>query len=189
MLFTGLKPFLSSLFKLAQADVALQPHLTTSMDFYQDSFTDPIYKQDDVRIPYYPKLTHDLEMQHHQLLNTFADIGNALCLKEFDTIRDQLIQFKEEFKAHLETKNIKCYGYLEQNLKGQRAEFNELRCFRKDMRKIERHVLKFLEQWIDFDVTRRSAAEFKMAYEITSNMLLKRIEDEEQLLHPLYNRT
>lgn len=137
-------------------------------------------------IPYYPKLIAHLESDHQHLLHLYTQIGNNLKNKQFHLISDQLHHFKENFVAHLESENIKFYGFLEQRLKDQSQEFASLRRFRKEMRTIERTVIKFLDYWIEHRISTAVADEFKLQYQTIGAALIKRIESEEKELYTMY---
>ena len=84
--------------------------------------------------------------------------------------------------------NIKFYGYLEQSLKSKNEEFQAMRAFRKEMRTIERTVIKFLDKWISNGIQSDTAEEFKGEYEAIGSALVTRIESEEKELYILYGR-
>ena len=77
---------------------------------------------------------------------------------------------------------------MEQGLKEQSQVFLSLRQFRKEMRVIERTVIKFIDYWMDFGVNRVSAAEFRAEYEAIGAALVQRIEREEKELCTMYSR-
>lgn len=56
------------------------------------------------------------------------------------------------------------------------------------MRVIERTVIKFIDHWMDFEVNRASAAEFRAEYEAIGAALVQRIEREEKELYTMYSR-
>ena len=188
MLLNWLKQLFSSLsnvFNLFKVD-NLQP--ATALDYGNSLSIHSAYKHDDVGIPFYPNLITQLELNHQQLLALYINIGGCLDLKEYHLLPDQLIQFRQDLKAHLELENIKFYGYLEQNLKEQNQAFLSVRQFRREMRAIDRTVLKFLDYWIDFGINRASASEFKAEYEAMGSALINRIERQEKELYIMYNR-
>ena len=80
------------------------------------------------------------------------------------------------------------YGYLEQRLKDQSQEFMSLRHFRKEMRSIERTVIKFLDHWIEYGIKADNLTTFKTEYNAIGAALIKRIESEEKELYTLYNQ-
>ena len=122
-----------------------------------DRFEIPMSAQEiDLSIPYYPNLLDLLEKDHKHLLDFYTHISHTLALKQYHLIPAQLGQFKSDFKEHLDEKNIKFYGYLEQTYKNENVQFAELRRFRKEMRSIERTVIKFLDYWINYGIDRKS---------------------------------
>ncbi|MFZ7792480.1 hemerythrin domain-containing protein [Acinetobacter lwoffii] len=188
MLFNWLKQLFSSLFNGFNPSKADNPQNETALDLGNRHSIDTLSKHDDVGIPFYPNLIKHLELDHQQLLSLYSNIGNSLYLQEYHLLPDQLAQFKQDFKAHLDAENIKFYGYLEQGLKEQSQAFLSLRQFRKEMRVIERTVIKFIDHWMDFGVNRAAAAEFRAEYEAIGSALVQRIEREEKELYTMYSR-
>lgn len=139
-------------------------------------------------IPFYPKLIDHLEMDHQHLLLLYTNINEAIEQNKYALIPEQLATFKNDFKAHLDSENIKFYGYLEQRLKHNSQEFMSLRHFRKEMRSIERTVIKFLDQWIEKGIKFESLTEFKTEYNAIGAALIKRIESEEKELYTMYSQ-
>ena len=142
----------------------------------------------DLSIPFYPKLIEHLEMDHQHLLLLYTDINSSVEHNKYERISEQLNTFKNDFKAHLNAENIKFYGYLEQRLKDQSQEFMSLRHFRKEMRSIERTVIKFLDHWIEYGIKADNLTTFKTEYNAIGAALIKRIESEEKELYTLYNQ-
>ena len=145
-------------------------------------------REPDSVIQFYPKLVDHLEADHQQLLRLYTNVGNTLNIGEYQLIPGQLNKFKDDLKAHLEAENIRFYGYLEQSLKNKRDEFQAMRNFRKEMRSIERTVIKFLDKWITDGIDTNTSDEFKAEYDAIGSALVKRIESEEKELYILYGR-
>ena len=197
MIFNWFKKLFLSIFRVFSPYRAVQTQTAPNADLgnqnqdREDSISSPkdrIYDKDmDRSIPYYPKLVDHLEMDHQQLLNLYTNVGATLDLEAYQLIPGQLNKFKEDFKAHLDAENIKFYGYLEQSLKDKSEEFQSLRRFRKEMRTIERTVIKFLDHWITDGISSESHQEFKAQYDAIGSALVKRIESEEKELYTLYS--
>ncbi len=145
-------------------------------------------REPDSNIQFYPKLVDHLEADHQQLVRLYTNIGNTFNIREYQLIPGQLRMFQENLKAHLDAENIKFYGYLEQSLKDKPEEFAAMRNFRKEMRTIERTVIKFLEKWMTDGIKPESSEEFKAEYDAIGGALVKRIESEEKELYILYGR-
>ena len=189
MLLSWLKTLFNSIFKVFKANNTQVEEKTFSPKTSLSSREiDEALSQiaTDLSIPFYPKLIDHLEMDHKHLINLYTNIGYTLSFKEYQLLPGQLSKFKEDLAAHLEAENIKFYGYLEQSLKNQTEQFASLRRFRKEMRTIERTVLKFLDQWIEDGVNASSADEFKAQYDAIGAALVKRIESEEAELYTMY---
>ena len=188
MLFTLFKKLFSPILKLIRPNNIQnrpsRPQFNANQsDLNQDKI---IAKNVGLSIPYYPNLIDHLEADHQHLLQLYTQIGQNLKNKQYFSITDQLNHFKEDFIAHLESENIKFYGFLEQRLKDQSQEFASLRSFRKEMRTIERTVIKFLDHWIEHQINADRVEDFQTQYEAISAALVKRIESEEKELYTMY---
>lgn len=139
-------------------------------------------------IQFYPQLVENLKTDHQHLLLIYGKIEEALDAQQYQLIPELLGTFRNNLNAHLNTENIKFYGYLEQSLKGKIQEFKEMRAFRKEIRAIERAVIKFLDQWMNTDINSYNVMEFKTEYTAIGSALISRIESEEKSLYTLYQQ-
>lgn len=140
----------------------------------------------DTSITHYPDLVNNLMTDHQHLLKLYTSmLGDAQAMK-FDDLADQLARFKIEFAAHLNTENTKFYGYLEQNLTENSEEFKEMRAFRRNMRTIERDVIKFLDYWANSGIDVSNYQQFLEESSGIAGALVSRIESEEKDLYPIY---
>ena len=190
VLFNWFKTLFLSIAHFAKSSQYSQLQTVSNVGLGQSTYKhDYLVESQDIglSIAYYPKLISYLEMDHQHLINLYTDINAALELKEYSVVGDCLAQFKEDFKSHLEDENIKFYGFLEQSLKHKNEEFVSLRRFRKEMRTIERNVIKFLDYWMDIGVTAESYQEFKTQYDAIGHALVKRIESEENGMYKMYS--
>lgn len=139
-------------------------------------------------ISFYPDLVEHLVIDHQHLLGLYTHMGETLKRDKYHYVVNLLKTFKQDLKAHLDAENIKFYGYLEQSLKGKNSEFQAMRNFRKEMRTIERTVIKFLDKWIANGIQADTAEHFKAEYDVIGTALIKRIENEEKELYVLYDK-
>ena len=190
VLFSWFKTLFLSVLKISQSLKTSQTQTATAPAFsHEIHSSDALMTSDNsLNIQFYPSLISHLEMDHQHLLDLYTNIGSTLELKEFQLMSGQLNKFKDDFKAHLDTENIKFYGFLEQSLKGQNEQFTSLRRFRKEMRTIERTVIKFLDHWMEFGIDSNSYQDFKDQYETIGAALIKRIESEEKELYSMYSQ-
>lgn len=138
-------------------------------------------------IALHPSLVKNLKLDHQNLLNLYTKIITDTKDQKYSTIVGQLQKFKSEFSSHLNTENIKFYGYLEQQLEQGTQELKEMREYRKNMRGIERAVNKFLDTWIESGVDATTAIQFHEEANQIAGALVARIESEESTLYPIYD--
>lgn len=187
MLLAWFKTLIASVFRISNSKKVTSSAGITNTYPQQSAFEEHMPAQDTgLSIPFYPSLINHLEMDHKHLLDLYTQIAHTLSSKEYQLITTQLLDFKAALKDHLESENIKFYGYLEQSLKHQTQQFTALRHFRKEMRSIERTVIKFLDYWIENGVDRFSAHQFESEYQTIGAALVKRIESEEKELYTMY---
>lgn len=105
---------------------------------------------------------------------------------KFDGISAQLTRFKIDFSAHLNTENTKFYGFLEQNLTENSQEFKDMRVFRRNMRTIERDVIKFIDSWASVSIDLSNYKQFLDESSAIAGALISRIESEKNELYPMY---
>lgn len=140
-------------------------------------------------IAYYPKLVDNLKDDHQHLLGLYTLVLNTIDKMEYTKIPGQLEVFKTDFHAHLNTENIKFYGYLEKNLKetDSEEEYKSIRTFRREMNSIANTVNKFLNNWINSGIDSSNVDAFTEELKGIGAALVKRIESEENKLYPIYS--
>lgn len=141
---------------------------------------------EDSKIAFHPKLVPNLKADHQNLLGLFTGVLEDAKNHKFEGIPEQLEKFKAELAAHLQLENTKFYGYLEQSLSQSTQEFRDMRAFRREMRNIERAVLKYLDAWIDEGVNGENLVRFQEESDGIAGALVKRIQSEEEKLYPIY---
>lgn len=156
-----------------------------SEDIKKDSEFSNIH---DTSITHHANLVSNLKEDHQKLLKLYTDmLGDAQAMK-FADLPEQLSRFKIEFSAHLNTENTKFYGYLEQNLQENSQEFKDMRSFRRNMRTIERDVIKFLDYWVNSGIDVSNYQQFLEESSGIAGALISRIESEEKELYPIYGQ-
>ena len=91
-----------------------------------------------------------------------------------------------QWAAHLVKENLKLYIYLQNLLKEQPEEYQQMRAFRKEMDDIGVIVRKTIAQYIDIDQHPEQQEILKEKLDGIGEVLLRRIKSEERLLYPLY---
>lgn len=175
--------FFASLFGAKTAESKSDEHIDES----SVAPVENVLNDEDVNlIGFHPQLVKHLKLDHQNLLSAYTSMLEDAKAHKFTTIADQLSKFKSEFGAHLNTENIKFYGYLEQNLKQSSQEFREMREYRRKMRKIERTVNIFLDFWIENKVDQSNLQRFLDESGGIASALVSRIQSEEESLYPIY---
>ncbi|WP_269914606.1 hemerythrin domain-containing protein [Acinetobacter sp. HY1485] len=138
------------------------------------------------QIHYNENLVNNLKEDHQKLLFLYGSIVESGSKFQYAQILEKLQQFKKTFNIQLYSKNVKLYAYLEQSLKEEIEEFKKIRIFRREMRNLETEINKFLNTWIDIDLSSHNIQEFSADLREIGQVLVKRIESEENLLYPIY---
>lgn len=141
----------------------------------------------DSTISHHPSLVSNLKADHQHLLTLYTEMLTEVQGMKFDTLPENLRRFKIDFAAHLNIENTKFYGYLEQKLKENTEEFKEMRSFRRNMRGIEREVIKFIDHWANSKVDISNYQQFIDEATAIAGALVSRIESEEKQLYPIYD--
>lgn len=139
-----------------------------------------------IGVRFYPTLVDNLKTDHQHLLQLYTEINDTVNAHDYRELPAKLEKFQNDLLAHLEAENIKFYGYLEQSLKADSRGLQEMRRFRKEMRDIERAVVKFLKSWITTGINVDNVEAFKAEYDAIGAALVSRIESEERSLYTLY---
>lgn len=139
------------------------------------------------QIAYSEELISKLTQDHQDLLALFVAIQTAGGRHDAESLRDSLAEFSRRLTGHILLENLKLYIYIQRNLQSD-AESKELvKRFRKEMSGIATAVLDFVTKYRSttnwnaqtFDV-------FKLELLALGEVLVKRIQCEEQDLYPLY---
>ena len=142
----------------------------------------------DTGINFHPELVERLKDDHQGLLGGYTTVMDKLNNRDYASIPPLLQGFKSAFNKHLSEENIKFYGYLEKLLKDDSEEHKKMRAFRREMNAIANQVNKFLNTWIDFGIDSKTADQFREELSSIGAALVKRVENEEENLYPIYKK-
>ena len=137
-------------------------------------------------IAYDPKLVPSLLEEHAQLGKLFGQIGEMHRAGNADGVCRLLSQFKSRIEAHVLTENVRFYNFLEQSMRGDGANVELMRSFRRDMNDIVRQVINFVKRYQQEYPTPQGAASFGAAYQEIAVLLERRLDSEEGSLYPMY---
>ncbi len=137
------------------------------------------------RISYDPQLVGSLTQDHEHLVALYRRIGVLLEESRLDELRNELVNFKTRFEAHVLTENVRFYVYLEQHLTdGHDAEV--ILDFRREMNGIARAVVAFVKRYQSVEFDAATVARLREDYASILAALSQRLEREEGALYPLY---
>ena len=89
-------------------------------------------------------------------------------------------------RLHLLTENVRLYIYLDHMLRGDEANEELIRGFRKEMDDIAKTAMNFLKKYEAIGVDKDLAEVFSKDFATIGEVLTKRIKREESILYPLY---
>lgn len=137
-------------------------------------------------IRYHPELINKLVTDHKALLGLYAQIKNAFEEEDFELVSEKLNIFRTELQGHLLTENIRLYIYLERSMSGDETNSELIHGFRREMNDITKVAMNFLRKYEAIGVDKELAGTFSRDFATIGNVLVTRIQKEEQVLYPLY---
>ncbi len=137
-------------------------------------------------ITYDEKLISQFTGEHQELLSLFGDMVEAAEAENWAKVQKTLKVFTTILRGHLLTENLKLYVYLTNNLKSDPESLSIIREFRQEMMQIGRAVNQFVTHYGALKWTEGMKTEFLPELHGIGEVLVKRIQHEEQVLYPLY---
>ena len=129
-----------------------------------------------------------LKKDHQQLFAIYGDILNLLEKKaDFIEIKNLLDELKVVLYMHIDFENSQLYGYLKNLHKDDKAKLAFLNGADRDMGEIVNIVLNFIEKFSEFEVFTKQNKEFQEELKLIGDVLVDRVEFEENRLYTLYN--
>lgn len=126
------------------------------------------------------------ETEHQQLLKLFGAIKTAAEQNDFKLVQIRLKQFASILRGHLLTENVKLYVYLSKALANDPENKDIILSFRREMMQIGKVVNQFVTTYDrplwSLDMQEHFLPELLSIGEV----LVQRIEREENTLYPLY---
>ena len=137
-------------------------------------------------ISYDDSLIENFQDEHKSLLRLFGVIKAAAEQKDFKRVQIKLKRFTSILRGHLLTENVKLYVYLSKELANDPENKEIIMSFRREMMQIGKVVNQFVTAyskpvWSD-DMREYFLPELLAIGEV----LVERIEREENTLYPLY---
>jgi len=136
-------------------------------------------------VPYDPSLVAALTHQHRELVMLLVKAHSAAQQGRYEEVRGTLQQFKDELVVHLRKEHDELQDYLSGHLKGADAK-DLLKEMRANSSYIERAVDSFLNHYLNYPVTERTAMRFGIEISGVSEEFCERVERAEGSFYTLY---
>lgn len=138
------------------------------------------------RISFNPELVPQLKADHQKLLAIFGSISQAFNAEDLEETVQHLEIFRGAIQNHLLTENVRFYIYLEHALLEDPQSHALVHEFRHEMDGIGKAVLAFLGKYRQMSTQPNLAASFGGDLSLIGQVLVERIQREEEILYPLY---
>lgn len=137
------------------------------------------------KIPYKENLIPVLLDEHRKLLSLYGETLNAAKAGDASLTKRKLNNFKRLFRGHLLKENVSLYTYLKHAISDQGTA--EIISFMKtEMYGVGKEVNSFLSRYTKEDAV--IDKNFIRRFEAVGEALVRRIEDEEEHLYPVYQQ-
>jgi regulator of sigma D len=136
---------------------------------------------------FYSHLIKGLLSDHVQLLDVFGKINAAYQKENTKLTIKTLHQFRNLLDDHLIVEHSKLYVYLRATLADSTKEARIIRDFQKEMRGIDKVLNDFIDAFSHEKWSSEEYADFGRQLTNIGNVLISRIETEEESLFPLYH--
>jgi hypothetical protein len=136
--------------------------------------------------PYRPELVGKLKSDHKDLLNLYGEIKQASDVKDFQLVGRKLRKFRILFNGHILTENTRLYSYMERILSRDPVNASIIKDFKSEMNDIGIVVHNFLKKYESVGINPELAQTFGHEWAGIGTVLVKRVQQEEGELYPLY---
>ena len=137
-------------------------------------------------ITYDDQLIGQFHAEHQALLKLFTLIKDSAERQDFAKVQKHLKKFTSVLRGHLLTENVKLYVYLSRSLANDPANKDIMMNFRQEMMQIGRAVNQFVTRYEQDNWNAEMKAHFLDELLGIGEVLVRRIEQEESVLYPLY---
>ena len=140
----------------------------------------------DVDLYYRPGLVPELEHDHVALRQQFEALAGFHREGDQDRALDALRRFTSSLRAHLLKENLHLYVYLKHALSRDVESAALMHSMRREMQDIGRALNHFVSSYTSEPWNQGTRERFTRDIEQIGEVLLRRIEEEERVLYPLY---
>lgn len=138
------------------------------------------------QIHYNPELVTQLQKDHQELLALYGKIKERFEQGDYKEVTHLLNTFRQALQGHLLTENIRLYIYLERSMDQDELNGDLVRGFRREMDGIAKVAMAFLKKYEMIGVDAELAKPFAAEFANLGQVLVERINREENTLYPLY---
>jgi hemerythrin-like domain-containing protein len=142
--------------------------------------------KDNNGISYDENLIKDFKQEHQELLRLFSIIKSAAEQEDIKLVQTKLKRFTSILRGHLLTENVKLYVYLTKELANDIENKDIIMSFRREMMQIGKVVNQFVTRYDKKDWSSDMQQHFLPELLAIGEVLVERIEREENTLYPLY---
>ncbi len=137
-------------------------------------------------VRYNSNLISELVKEHEALLKVYTKMLSAIETKNFSSIAQYLKEFDQGLRTHLLREHVELYVYLEYILSKRTRAFQEMHNLRLEMDHISTEVITFLNVHQAAPVNEKTIAQFEHDFIQIGEVLVGRIQREENSLYTLY---
>ncbi len=137
-------------------------------------------------INYDPDLVGKLKREHEELARIFSSIKSAAAECRFQQLPELLSDLKLAFQTHIMLENVKFYVYVQHCCASDPDTSDFISEVRKDMDGIARRLVRFVNTHSNTLPTLDNVSNFRAELDEIGNVLMWRVQLEEQHLYGLY---
>lgn len=140
----------------------------------------------DIPIAYKPVLVEELQREHRELLHLYKNLVGAHQRGDFDAAVAHLKRFTYALRAHLLKENLHLYVYLKHALREDSESSALMASMRVEMGKVGRVLNDFVTRYTSSPWDQEVRESLKGELDKIAQVLAIRIEQEEEVLYPMY---
>ncbi len=134
-----------------------------------------------------PSLIYQLKNDHKKLFNIYSELYNLFINDDnHDIVVEKLIQLKVMLDMHISFEDTLLYSYLNSKYRNINDKLSFINNAQKEMENIIKVALKFIDDCSNSELYNEHRDRFKKELKLIGDILVKRVEFEEDRLYPLY---
>jgi len=138
---------------------------------------------------YNPSLINQLKSDHKKLFDIYSELYNIFTSdSDHKEIYNKLHQLKVMLSMHIGFEDTLLYSYLNNRYENDSTKLDFIAKADKDMKSISVVALSFIEECSVPELYNKHRDKFKEELEMIGDVLVDRVEFEEDRLYPLYSK-